>query len=218
MANPCGDDVLVAMEEGLLGYIDTPLQQNATASALIHEAGVVWCADNGCFSARWDESRWWAFLEKNAEYADTCLFAVAPDVVGDAYETTVRFRRWGARIRQLGYKVAYVAQDGIEGLRGNTVDGGLTFPVPWSDFDALFIGGSTEFKLGPVVVELCAEAKRRGKWVHVGRVNSKKRFDYCRDVLHADSVDGTYLTFGPKVNLPKLLSWTGAPVMMGATA
>ena len=207
MANPCGDEVLCAMEEGLLGFIDTPAQGNATAARIIHDAGVSWCADNGCFSAKWDEAKWFAFLRRNAEHVDSCLFAVAPDRVGDATATTQMFRRYGPMIRELGYRVAYVAQDGLEHLRGRTENGGLTFPVPWGDFDVIFVGGTTEWKLGPAVVDICTEAKSRGKWIHVGRVNSRKRWNYCRDVLRADSVDGTFLTFGPKVNLPRLLAW-----------
>lgn len=189
------------MRDGVIGYIDTPAQGNARPD------GVPWCADNGCFSDKWDEAKWWKFLTDNAADAGTCLFAVAPDVVGDAYATTVRFRKWGARIRDLGYPVAYVAQDGLENLRGRTESGGLTFPVPWDSFDVLFIGGSTEWKLGPDARQIVAEAKARGKWVHMGRVNSERRFKYAASI-GCDSADGTYLTFGPDANLPKLLAWT----------
>ena len=188
------------MRDGRLGFIDTPAQGNTRPE------GVEWCMDNGCFSDRWDEGKWWKFLQDNAHDADTCAFAVAPDVVGDALATTQRFRTWGPRIRALGYPAAYVAQDGLENLRGRTADGGLTFPVPWDDFDALFIGGSTEWKLGPHARALVAEAKARGKWVHMGRVNSRRRYEYARRI-GCDSVDGTYLTFGPDTNLPNLLSW-----------
>jgi hypothetical protein len=72
--------------------------------------------------------------------------------------------------------------------------------------DVLFIGGDTEWKLGPVASDLAAQAKRRGKWVHMGRVNSEKRLRYA-DAIGCDSADGTYLTFGPDVNLPKTLAW-----------
>lgn len=189
------------MQAGTIGYIDTPAQGNKRPE------GVAWAADNGCFSDRWDEAKWWSFLVDNAHGAATCLFAVAPDVVGDAFKTTMRFRKWGQRMRDLGYPVAYVAQDGLEGLRGNTISGGRTFPVLWDSFDCLFIGGTTEWKLGPVAKALVAEAKSHGKWVHMGRVNSQKRYEYAR-AIGCDSADGTFLTFGPDVNLPKLLAWT----------
>jgi hypothetical protein len=178
-----------AMTRGLLGFIATPRQGNK------RPAGVTWCADNGCFSDKFDEGAWWAWLVANAGDAATCNFAVAPDVVGDAAATLERSRPWLGRMRELGYRVAFVAQDGIEATE-----------VPWDEFDALFIGGSTEFKLGPIAEAAIAEAKARGKYVHVGRVNSKRRFDRFAE-LGVDSVDGTFLTFAPRQNIHRLLSW-----------
>lgn len=188
------------MSSGVIGYIDTPAQGNRRPK------GVTWCADNGCFSARWDQEKWWRFLEANADDAGTCLFAVAPDVVGNALATTMLFRQWGPKIRSLGYKVAYVAQDGLENLRGATTSG-LTFPISWDAFDVLFIGGSTEWKKGPQARAVVAEAKARGKWIHMGRVNSQRRFKYAL-TIGCDSVDGTFLTYGPDRNLPELIGWT----------
>lgn len=188
-ANPCSADVISAMRENKLGFIGTPAQGNARPD------GVVWCADNGCFSARWNEAKWWAFLTRHAADTDRCVFAVAPDVVGDAAGTAVKSRPWLDKIRGLGYPVAYVGQDGQENL-----------PTPWDDIDAFFIGGSTDWKLGQAAADLTAEAKARGKYVHMGRVNSLKRLRYAVSI-GCDSVDGTYLTYGPDVNLPKLLRW-----------
>ena len=67
-------------------------------------------------------------------------------------------------------------------------------------------GGSTDWKLGPTARALTAEAKRRGKRVHMGRVNSLKRLRYA-DAIGCDSADGTYLTYAPDANLPRLLAW-----------
>ena len=66
------------MAHGAIGFIDTPKQGNRRPS------GVLWCADNGCFSERWEPEEWWRFLVANASDASSCLFATAPDVVGDA--------------------------------------------------------------------------------------------------------------------------------------
>jgi hypothetical protein len=156
-----------------------------------------WAADNGCFSPSgkpFDPERWFAWLSALPNPSDA-LFAVAPDVVGDAVGTLERSTPWLARIRALGFKVAFVAQDGIE----NTV-------IPWQHFDVLFIGGSTEFKLSNRARRLTIKAHNRGKWVHMGRVNSKRRFDVALS-WGVDSVDGTFLAFGPDKNLPRLLSW-----------
>ena len=110
-------------------------KRKATLTEQAHDAGVVWCADNGCFSNRWDESAWWRFLEKR-NIARSDLFATLPDVVGDAWQTGIKSLPWIEPVKALGYKVAWVAQDG----QG-------THPLPWHDIDCLFIGGTTEWKL-----------------------------------------------------------------------
>jgi hypothetical protein len=189
-ANPSTQRVRDAMTSGLLNMIDTPKQGNR------RPAGVRWCADNGVFGKGYPgDAKWWAWLEASAVDAATCVFAVAPDVVADAAATLVRSAPWLARIRGLGYPVALAAQDGLEHLT-----------VPWDEFDVLFIGGSTEWKLGAAARALVAEAKARGKHVHMGRVNSERRLRYA---LHigCDSADGTYIAFGPDVNLPNVLAW-----------
>ena len=189
LANPCGPAVIAAMEAGTIGYIDTPAQGNK------RPAGLTWCADNGAFSDNFDEAKWWKFLNDNTHAASSCLFATAPDVVGDAGATMVRSLPWLPKIRALGFPAALVAQDGLEHL-----------DVPWDDFDCLFIGGTTEWKLGPVARDLGAEAQMRGKWVHMGRVNSEKRYRYAH-AIGCDSADGTFLVFGPDKNLPRLKTW-----------
>lgn len=182
------------MNNRVLGFIDTPAQRR------IRPEGVIWCADNGCFGKGYPgDEKWLAWLAKNAHDAERCLFATAPDVVGDAVATLARSAPFLPKIREMGYPAALVAQDGLEDLE-----------VPWDTFDALFIGGSTEWKLSEAVADLVGEAKRRGKYVHMGRVNSGKRFRYAESI-GCDSVDGTFLTFGPNTNLPRLMKWLDLP-------
>lgn len=189
--NPSTPGVRVAMSAGLIDCIETPKQGNRPVD------GAVWCADNGCFGKGYPgDTEWFAWLEANAHRADSCVFAVAPDVVGDAAATLTRSAPWLPRIRDLGYPAALVAQDGLESL-----------PVPWDDFDCLFIGGSTGWKLGPHARRLAGEARSRGKWVHMGRVNSERRFRYAQ-TIGCHSVDGTYLTYAPDTNVHHVLSWT----------
>jgi len=174
-----------------IGYIDTPAQGNR------RPPGVVWCADNGRFGKGWPgPEKWFDWLTRNAGDAGSCLFATAPDVVGDAAATLEESLPWLPKIRALGYPAAFVAQDGLEDL-----------VTPWEEFDVLFLGGSTEWKLGAAARVLVAEAKARGKRVHMGRVNSEKRYRYALGI-GCDSADGTYLTFGPDVNLPDVLAWS----------
>jgi hypothetical protein len=44
----------------------------------------------------------------------------------------------------------------------------------------------------------------------MGRVNSARRWSYA-DHIGCDSVDGTYIAFGPNQNLPKLQGWMNQP-------
>lgn len=164
------------------GYITPPESQHGPRPGIY--AGFPWMMDNGCFSSRWTESKWITGLEHYQKYTPTCIAAVCPDVVGDAAATLARFQQYAPVIRRYGYTVAFVTQDGL------AMDS-----VPWSDFDVLFVGGTDQHKLGesmPFVVE----AKRRGKWVHVGRVNSVRRM---HQFWIADSCDGTTLAISPDV-------------------
>lgn len=173
-----------------LGMIATPAQGNA-----IHPA-YRWCADNGVFGDAYPgDDAYLGWLGERAEHRDRCMFAVAPDVVGDAAATLDRSGPMLTRIRMAGFPVALAAQNGLEDL-----------DVPWHAFDVLFIGGDTGWKLGPEARALTAQARLRGKHVHMGRVNSLQRLRYA-DHVGCQSADGTYLAFGPDINLPKLLGW-----------
>lgn len=175
------------MRTGLLGLINTP----DSAYDLAGFPGVVWAADNGCFNPRsFTFLRWGKWLLRQPR---TALWATVPDVVADHDATLRRWNRYSGWVRRIGFRPAFVAQDGC------TPD---TVPA---DAEAVFIGGSTDWKLSQAAFAVAAEGRRRGLWVHVGRVNSYRRYRAWAD--HADSCDGTYLAFGPDTNLPKLLTW-----------
>ena len=152
--------------------------------------GILWAADSGRFSSpeKYTDEGYLRWLAKESDAADRCLFATAPDVVGNAGATLLMSAPMYARIRESGYKPALVAQDGLENL---------TEFIPWSDFDVLFIGGTTAWKLGEAARGIVAEAKRRGKWVHMGRVNSRRRMVYAESI-GCDSADGTVLKHDPQ--------------------
>jgi hypothetical protein len=189
LANPTTVEVQATMLTGHLGYIDTPAQGN------IRPAGVTWCADNGAFGKGYPgDNGFLAWLARQSD-REACLFATAPDAICDHQRTYRRSDRFLDPIRALGYRVAFVAQNGAR-----------LYSLPWARFDVLFIGGDDDWKLGAAARELVAEARSRGKWVHMGRVNSRQRYRYAQHI-GCDSADGTYLTFGPDVNLPKLLGW-----------
>lgn len=191
-ATASGPKVRSAMRAGLLGQIVTPAAGNRIVE------GVPWVADNAVFADKYPgDAAYLAWLAA-LPHKVNCRFAVAPDVVGDAAGTLTRSRPMLSRIRALGMPVAYAAQDGA------TVE-----TLPWDEFDVLFIGGSTGWKLGPAARTLIVEAKRRCLWVHMGRVNSHRRLQRAAD-SGCDSADGTYLAFGPDTNLPRLLAWLSA--------
>ena len=155
--------------------------------------GRKWAADNGKFSPTYAYSneRYLAWLDSNSP--ERCLFAVAPDVVGNAEETLKLSIPMLPVLWAHGYAPAFAAQDG------------LVLP-PWDLFYCFFIGGTNAFKLGTVARELSLEARRRGKWVHMGRVNSLKRMRYAKQI-GCHSVDGTFLKYGPEKNAPRLRKW-----------
>lgn len=124
------------------------------------------------------------------------MWVACPDVVGDAEATYEKFIEWKNAIIWRGLPLAYVAQDGQEDRF-----------VPWSQLDAIFIGGTTEWKLGPGAADLMMEGKRQGKQVHMGRVNSMCRMELA---FHqgADSTDGTAASmFGDKY-IGKFCEWS----------
>jgi hypothetical protein len=139
--------------------------------------GIEWAADNDAFNG-FDETRFTTMLD-GIEGAPGCRFVTCPDVVADAAGTLALLDRWEPILRARGLPVGFVGQDGLEDLE-----------VPWDRIDAFFIGGSTEWKLGPAAAGLAAEAKRRDLWVHMGRVNSAKRIRYAHSI-GCDSVDGS---------------------------
>jgi hypothetical protein len=156
-----------------------------------------WAADTGCFATpeRYNTVRYLAWLRERQHAAYRCLFATAPDVVGDAVATLDQSLPVLAQIRGLGFPAALVAQDGLEAL-----------DVPWDDFDCLFVGGTTAWKLSEAAYALAQEAKARGKWCHMGRVNSLRRLR-AATIGGYDSCDGTFLVRAPDANLPRMERW-----------
>lgn len=174
-----------------LGALIVPAAGNRLAPVI--GAGLPWAADNAAFTG-FDPAAFCGMLARLSGRPG-CLFVACPDVVGRAAETLALFGVWEPIIRSVGLPVALVAQDGAEAL-----------PVPWDRFDALFVGGSTDWKLGRGAAALVAEARRRGKWVHLGRCNTRKRFRHAF-ALGCDSVDGSGFSRWPDQRIPLALRW-----------
>lgn len=172
----------------------TPRMRNAPP------AGQPWAADNGRFASphEYTDEGYMEWLNRLAPERARCLFATAPDVVADAAATLELSLPMLWVIREAGYRAALVAQDGLEHLS-----------VPWADFDALFLGGTTAWKTGEAAHELAREALSRRKHLHMGRVNGLARMRLAK-AMGCDSVDGTFLRWAPDHNLGRLQRWLAA--------
>ncbi len=177
------------------GQLITPRTGNKMQS--IVDSRLAWGADNDAYQG-WTTFREASFVRMIAKLAmladkSRLKFVTAPDVVGDRAATNEKWRTWYPRLRQCGLPAAYVLQDG-------------TGWIPWDQLDVLFVGGLDEFKMSSEVDEHVATAKRFGKWVHVGRVNTKCRLRHFHEI-GVDSVDGTFFSRWPDIAFSKALRW-----------
>jgi len=147
--------------------------------------------DNGAYSG-FDVTGFMAMLERFYRRPG-CRFVAAPDVVADAHTTLGNWPFWSRVIRSTGFPPALVGQDGM-----------TTKDIPWSEICALFIGGTTEWKLSDQAARLIGMAKARGLWVHMGRVNTHQRIRtaYARG---CDSIDGSAFSKWPDTHIPGAL-------------
>jgi len=141
--------------------------------------GGVFAMDNGGFSG-FDGAAFRRLLARQETHKAECLFVAAPDIVGNARRTCEAFSHWYDEIHT--WPLALVAQDGLENL-----------PIPWHLIKAIFIGGSTEWKVSNAAADIVRAAKIMDKYVHVGRVNEVRRFRHFAR-LGADTCDGSGLS------------------------
>lgn len=175
---------------GRLGVLLTPANGNRIQNVV--DSGLPWACDNSAYS-NFDAG---AFARMACRVAGLprLLWVSCPDVVANAAATLARFEHWGPWLSGFGLPVAFVGQDGIESLT-----------VPWERFACFFIGGSTEWKLSQAAADLGLEAKRRGKWLHMGRVNSDRRIA-AASLRQVDSIDGTACSMYGEAHIPKFLA------------
>lgn len=157
------------------------------------QAGIPWAADNDCFQ-RLDADAYRRMLD-SIHGLPGCRFVTAPDVVGDWRTTRDLWDEWAGELSACWQPIAYVIQDGQPEA-----------DVPWQSIDALFVGGTTAYKLSAEAERLARRAKRAGLWLHMGRVNSRRRFDYAR-AIGCDSIDGTKFSRWRDRWLPDALTW-----------
>ena len=168
-----------AMPDGFAGVLVTPATKGVPISV---KNGAAWAADNQVFTKGFSAERYFPWLEKMTPYRNQCLFLVIPDVVGNAVATLDEWE-WSKGWWELGWDLAFVAQDGQESL-----------PLP-IDYDVLFIGGTTEWKESQGAIDCIQRAK--GKRIHIGRVNNWRRYRHFARMPGAENwtCDGTRIRF-----------------------
>lgn len=196
--------------------------------------GWPWAADNDCFNGL-DAQGYFDMLDR-LKGLPGCRFVAVPDVLrcvrckrtvdgygdegackcptkgravyGDARLTARRFEAWAPGVKRRGLPVALVLQDGLE----NPALAGWLWRT-WHRLGAVFVGGSTAWKLGPAAAVLIRDARRRGLWVHAGRVNSARRARYFASV-GCHSFDGTGFSRWRNTRLSDGMGWAAAPPQM----
>lgn len=183
------------------GDVGLMLNPNTNVETHIGEYRVV-AVDNGAFGkGGFDPVKFRALLDLVRQAPETDVaFVVAPDVVGDPIGTRANWDEWYAEL-STDFPVAFALQDGAD-----------IATLPWDTMDVLFIGGSTEYKLGEghwmaERVAIDQEARRRGIPIHVGRVNSWRRWEVAIHGFIGRSADGNILKFGPRTNWSRVESW-----------
>ncbi len=145
-----------------------------------------WAGDVPVFGSKgFEPAKWIPWLEIMKPHLSTCFFMCCPDVVADAEKTLIWYNTWRPYLN--GWPVAFVGQDGMEGL---------DFPDP-SKWDTLFIGGSTEWKESQAAIDCIKRAQALNKRIHIGRVNWGRRYRMFRILEGSEkfTCDGTRTRF-----------------------
>lgn len=149
------------------------------------EAGLPYALDNGAWTAfqqgqPFDVA---AFERALALVGSGAEFVVVPDIVAGGVESLRFSLDWLPRLETFGRRRLLAVQDGMNPLE---VEPLLSPQV------GIFVGGSTEWKWRSLPFWGLV-ARRRGCYLHVGRVNSQMRIKECVRV-GANSFDGTSVT------------------------
>lgn len=195
----------------LAGFTDPDfgiLTSHKHGVALGISSGLPWAADLGALSGpeyvkRYDPEATLPWLERMIPYRATCLFVTVPDHVGDARKTLKVF----SRISLPGWPLAFVAQDGQEGL---------DFPTP-ETWAALFIGGSNEWKMSDSALDCITRAQDLGKHIHIGRVNRFRRYKHFRSLEGSErfTCDGTYTRYAKDEAIRNWKKYMESPRQLG---
>jgi len=149
--------------------------------------GFRYAVDNGAWGSHSRGEAWEGgpFLDTLQAYGADADWVVLPDIVEGGLESLARSTEWAAPVLEVAKEALIPVQDGM---------------APWDVAPLLatdnrlgiFVGGSTEWKLASMPW-WGRIARRYGRTMHVGRVNSIRRIQACLSA-GADSFDGTSVT------------------------
>ena len=179
----------------VLGCLPVPRAGNAPAA--IAALGLPVALDNGAFTGFVAGP----FVQMLADYEAAGVavdWVACPDVVGDAAGTFALWPKWSAIVRGFGFSPALVLQDGMG--RDEVYD---------LDPPAVFVGGSTEWKLGLDARRIVEMVRSWGSPVHMGRVNTRRRIRYAVEI-GCTSCDGSGFSQWPDARIPKGVRWVRA--------
>jgi hypothetical protein len=152
-----------------------------SAKGVLRHEGFRYALDNGAWHAfanrlPFDEKAFLAAFDKLGKGAD---FVVLPDIVTGAERSLAFSMKWAHELDQSCPQVLAV-QDGMSAEMIAPLVGPMR---------GIFVGGSDEFKEKtlPIWGEL---ARCRQAYLHVGRVNTRRRIFLC-EAAGADSFDGS---------------------------
>jgi len=177
-----------------LGLLVTPLTYRYLYSKVLKNYDAIGI-DNGMFSEAGRENFDWDIYKKMIKFAmaqvkvgvlDSLQFFAIPDQPFDWKATLTKYhahKKDVDKLRQIGAPAALCVQDGAD--VGN---------IPWDGIDAIFIGGSTDWKTGDEVREIVKAARKRNMPVHMGRVNTLQRMNKA-SIMRVGTVDGTTLKY-----------------------
>lgn len=142
--------------------------------------GGAFAIDNGAFSG-FDRNAFFRLLSRNENHMERCLFVAVPDVVGSARRTKELYFQFTQydEMKPWAEKWAMVMQDGMEDMQ-----------IEWFAVRHLFVGGTNDFKDSHAAYDIVKVAVALGIPVHVGRVNTWKRFKIYEE-LGASTCDGS---------------------------
>lgn len=174
-----------------------------SATGVLRTEGLPYAIDNGAWTA-YNSRRPFdveAFERVVALLGNGADWIVCPDVVGQMWPSLYAVEHWLPKLA--AYHVLIPVQDGTlhEDVR------------PWlGPRVGLAIGGHPATNWKEQTAGYWAElARERGCYLHMLRVNTRRRFDVCHEV-GVDSFDGTSGTKWAD-NIPKLDRWRAEPTL-----